>query len=53
MAMKITADQWQWTRQPKDFFISDDRIEIITNPHTDLWQRTYTISGTTTRRYCR
>lgn len=41
MAMKIKADQWQWTRQPKDFFISDDRIEIITNPHTDLWQRTY------------
>ena len=27
--------------EPKDFLISKDKIEIITNPHTDLWQRTY------------
>ena len=31
----------QWTRQPKGFEIRDDSIEIITAPHTDLWQRTY------------
>lgn len=31
----------QWTRQPMDFEIRDDFIEIITAPHTDLWQRTY------------
>ena len=31
----------QWTRQPMDFEIRDDSIEIITAPHTDLWQRTY------------
>ena len=31
----------RWTRQPMDFEIRDDSIEIITAPHTDLWQRTY------------
>ena len=39
--MKIDKKQWKWTREPKAFSIEDDRIEIITNPHTDLWQRTY------------
>ncbi|MBQ5585906.1 MAG: DUF1349 domain-containing protein, partial [Selenomonadaceae bacterium] len=39
--MKIDKAQWQWTRKPKQFFISEDTIEIITEPHTDLWQRTY------------
>ena len=33
--------KWEWTRLPKSYQITDDRIEIITNPHTDLWQRTY------------
>ena len=32
---------WTWTREPKAYAISDERIEIVTNPHTDLWQRTY------------
>ena len=31
----------EWTREPADFSISPDKIEIITRPHTDLWQRTY------------
>ena len=31
----------QWTRLPKSFEIRPDSIEIITSPHTDLWQRTY------------
>lgn len=39
--MKFDANALKWTREPKDFFISQDRIEITTNPHTDLWQRTY------------
>ncbi|MBR3357871.1 MAG: DUF1349 domain-containing protein [Solobacterium sp.] len=30
-----------WTRQPKACEITDDRITITTEPHTDLWQRTY------------
>lgn len=31
----------EWTREPKKCVISENKIEIITNPHTDLWQRTY------------
>ena len=39
--MKLDVRQLQWTRKPADYSISDDRIEILTSPHTDLWQRTY------------
>ena len=39
--MKFDTTKLQWTREPADFSISADKIEIITNPHTDLWQRTY------------
>ena len=31
----------KWTREPQDYSISEDKIEIITKPKTDLWQRTY------------
>ncbi len=30
-----------WTRNPKDYSITENKIEIVTEPHTDLWQRTY------------
>ncbi len=33
--------KFKWTREPQEYKIEDDRIEIITMPHTDLWQRTY------------
>ena len=39
--MKVNTDRFVWTRMPKEFFVSEDKIEIITAPHTDLWQRTY------------
>lgn len=32
---------FRWTREPADYRIGQDRIEIVTKPHTDLWQRTY------------
>lgn len=31
----------EWTREPNSYDVSDKRIIIITEPHTDLWQRTY------------
>ena len=31
----------KWIREPNNYNISDEKIEIITEPHTDLWQRTY------------
>ena len=33
--------QFKWTREPASFEIADDKISITTEPHTDLWQRTY------------
>ena len=39
--MKVDVKRFQWTREPADYSIEEDRIEIITKPHTDLWQRTY------------
>ena len=32
---------FRWTREPKEYTVRDGRIEIVTKPHTDLWQRTY------------
>lgn len=32
---------FQWIREPKKYLLSDKNIEITTEPHTDLWQRTY------------
>ncbi|MDE7298272.1 MAG: DUF1349 domain-containing protein [Lachnospiraceae bacterium] len=32
---------FKWTREPEQYRIENDKIEIITKPHTDLWQRTY------------
>lgn len=31
----------KWLREPEKYHIAEDRIEITTMPHTDLWQRTY------------
>lgn len=31
----------KWIREPEQYSIADGRIEIKTEPHTDLWQRTY------------
>ena len=39
--MKFDTSALVWTRAPKEYTISDNRIEIVTEPHTDLWQRTY------------
>ena len=30
-----------WTREPEEYSIRPGCIEIVTMPHTDLWQRTY------------
>ena len=31
----------KWTREPQSYTVSPEKIEIITEPYTDLWQRTY------------
>lgn len=30
-----------WTRPPRQYVVTDDRVEVTTQPRTDLWQRTY------------
>lgn len=37
----FNSKEMQWMRTPKHYLISDEIIEIITKPNTDLWQRTY------------
>lgn len=37
----IDLKHFVWTRQPNDFCIQKDLVEIQTTPNTDLWQRTY------------
>ena len=39
--MKINPEMMEWTREPKQFAVTENRVKIITEPHTDLWQRTY------------
>ena len=39
--MNFDIKNFQWTREPESCTLSDDKIEVITKPHTDLWQRTY------------
>lgn len=39
--MAFNISKLKWVRQPKEFYISSEKIEIITEPYTDLWQKTY------------
>ncbi|HKJ67316.1 MAG TPA: DUF1349 domain-containing protein [bacterium] len=31
----------KWMNSPRDYAISDNAVKLTTEPHTDLWQRTY------------
>ncbi len=33
--------KFNWIREPKAYTVCDDTVSITTEPHTDLWQRTY------------
>lgn len=37
----MNMNEFKWTREPKEYHVENDRVEIVTKPHTDLWQRTY------------
>lgn len=39
--MKLKTSEFKWTREPNEYVILSDKIEIVTKPYTDLWQRTY------------
>ena len=37
----MKSGNFKWTREPEAFKNDNGKIEIITKPNTDLWQRTY------------
>ena len=39
--IQFNGRTFEWTRAPEAFHLGENRLEIITQPHTDLWQRTY------------
>lgn len=39
--MKFDIKNLEWTRTPKDYELNESQIVIVTEPNTDLWQRTY------------
>ena len=39
--MDFLKQNLYWTRKAKNAVIENDKIQIITEPYTDLWQRTY------------
>ena len=39
--MKVDLKSMKWIRQPEKFSVSEEKVTIITEPFTDLWQRTY------------
>lgn len=39
--MNFLQNELIWTRAPKQSVITDTAVEIVTEPNTDLWQRTY------------
>lgn len=39
--MKIDIKNFKWIRESQKYNITETEIEIVTEPYTDLWQRTY------------
>lgn len=41
MENKVTLSEFNWLNPPTEFSLVNDRLTIVTDPETDLWQRTY------------
>ena len=39
--MNVNATEMKWTRPPQQYTVTEDRVVMVTEPFTDLWQRTY------------
>lgn len=37
----MDLQKFYWIREPEEYHIEENRIEVVTRPNTDLWQRTY------------
>ena len=38
---RFNTKEAKWFFEPKNYLIKEDKVEIITEPNTDFWQRTY------------
>ena len=38
---KTLLANMEWERAPKSFSVTEDSVTLVTESHTDLWQRTY------------
>ena len=38
---KVQLSEFSWINQPRVFWLEEDGLALITDPETDLWQRTY------------
>lgn len=39
--MTVNFSEFSWTREPEQWQLIDESLSVTTQPHTDLWQRTY------------
>ena len=39
--MMFSIRDFFWTREPESYTATEEKVEIVTKPYTDLWQRTY------------
>ena len=39
--MRCSIGDFSWIREPESYTATEEKVEIVTNPYTDLWQRTY------------
>ncbi len=39
--MMFSIRDFFWTRELESYTATEEKVEIVTKPHTDLWQRTY------------
>ena len=33
----MNIENFKWTREPKDYTVTSERVEIVTQSGTDLW----------------
>ncbi len=38
---KPDLKDFQWTRPPQNYTVTEDKVTMTTEPGTDLWQKTY------------
>jgi len=39
--MNLNICDFRWTRESASYTVDGNRVEVVTKPYTDLWQRTY------------